>query len=231
MARIKPTQISRLKIQYINNFLLNKIFNTVYEGKLDFDFSKRGFTLNEEMTLKKKQDLLMSKELTLLHLFYWNRVILDEVHEIQNMQKANFLKGKISNLSSMYKWNISGTPFANNVTSFINLMSYNTDYGKAYYYDFDNCIYRNEHVNLKNLLEFGLDSDIINKCKFLFRRNTKLSIKDEYNKSIIKQNVHLLNFTSQERSIYDSYVQESNRHLNFLIKLLFILIKSLNKLL
>ena len=148
------------------NFLLNKIFNTVYEGKLDFDFSKRGFTLNEEMTLKKKQDLLMSKELTLLHLFYWNRVILDEVHEIQNMQKANFLKGKISNLSSMYKWNISGTPFANNVTSFINLMSYNTDYGKAYYYDFDNCIYRNEHVNLKNLLEFGLDSDIINKCKF-----------------------------------------------------------------
>jgi SNF2 family DNA or RNA helicase len=201
------------------NFLLNKIFNTVYEGKLDFDFSKRGFTLNEEMTLKKKQDLLMSKELTLLHLFYWNRVILDEVHEIQNMQKANFLKGKISNLSSMYKWNISGTPFANNVTSFINLMSYNTDYGKAYYYDFDNCIYRNEHVNLKNLLEFGLDSDIINKCKFLFRRNTKLSIKDEYNKSIIKQDVHLLNFTSQERSIYDSYVQESNRHLNFLIKL------------
>ena len=45
--------------------------------------------------------------------------------------------------------------------------------------------------------EFKNNVNIINKCKFLFRRNTKLSIKDEYNKSIIKQNVHLLNFTSQ----------------------------------
>lgn len=202
------------------NFLLNKIFNnTVYDRKLECDFSKYGFTLNREMSLKEKQDLLISKDLTLLHLFHWNRVILDEVHEIQNMQKANFLKGKICNFSSIYKWNISGTPFANNITSFINLMSYNSDYGKAYYYDFNNYIYRNEYFNLNNLMEFGLDSDIINKCKFLFRRNTKSSIKDEYDGSIIKQNVHLLNFTLQERSIYDSYIQESNRHLNFLIKL------------
>jgi hypothetical protein len=96
------------------------------------------------------------------------------------MQKANFLKGKISNFSSIYKWNISGTPFANNITSFINLMSYNSDYGKAYYYDFDNYIYRNEYFNLKSLMEFGLDSDIINKCKFLFRRNTKSSIWKYY---------------------------------------------------
>jgi SNF2 family DNA or RNA helicase len=199
------------------NFLLNKIFNnTVYKRKLESDFSKRGFTLNREMTLEEKNKLLMSKDLVLLHLFYWNRVILDEVHEIQNMQKANVLKDKISNFSSIYKWNISGTPFANNVTSFVNLMSYNTDYGKAYY-NFD--IYKNECINLKNLVEFGLDSDIINKCKFLFRRNTKQSIKDEYDGSVIKPNVHFLNFTSQERSIYDSYIQESNRHLNFLIKL------------
>lgn len=198
------------------NFLLNK--NLVYERKSEYP-SRVDFILNKEMTLKEKQDLLMSKNLIFLHLFYWNRVILDEVHEIQNMQKANFLKGKICNFSSMYKWNISGTPFANNITSFINLMSYNSDYGKAYYYDFDNCIYRNEYFSLKSMLEFGLDSNIINKCNFLFRRNTKRSIKDEYDGSIIKPNVHLLDFTLQERSIYDSYIQESNRHLNFLIKL------------
>lgn len=199
------------------NFLLNKICNdTVYKRKLESVFSKYGFTLNRHLTLQEKKDLLMSKDLVFLHLFYWNRVILDEVHEIQNMPKANALKEKISNFSSIYKWNISGTPFANNVTSFINLMSYNTDYGKAYY-NFDIC--KNECINLKVLVEFGLDSDIINKCKFLFRRNTKQSIKDEYDGSIIRQNVHLLDFTLQERSIYDSYIQDSNRHLNFLIKL------------
>ena len=211
------------------NFLINKKYKVDFSKNLDVYFSKNSININEEMSIEKKTSLLNNNLTKHLNIFYWNRVVLDEVHEIQNMINGSNIKTQIQFLKSIYKWNISGTPFPNNIESFINLMSFNTNYGKAFYNinNINKSLYNNNNNNNNNklyvtsdLIRLGIDSDIINKSAFLFRRNTKESIKREYNGNIISENVHLLKFTKQERGIYDSYVQGyKNKNYDFLIKL------------
>ena len=155
---------------------------------------------------------LNSKHFKLLHLFNWHRVILDEAHEIQNMQKTLRIKNTIFDLQSKYKWNITGTPFANGLDSFLHLMSYNTSM-KRHYKDVFN-MFAQDLFNLK------LNSNLIDNTYFLFRRNTKQSIQSEYKGTVITENINLLNFTNQERSIYNSYVEgNGNKYIDFLIRL------------
>ena len=199
------------------NFLLNKKYTHGFYGMtLDKYFSKAGINIDKDMNIEEKKSLL-NNTLKPLNIFYWNRVVLDEVHEIQNMKNGSNIKTQIEFLNSIYRWNISGTPFANNITSFINLMSYNTNYGNLY--NLNKSIWSNNDFSTSDLLRLGMNSDIINKCSFLFRRNTKESIKQEYNKNIILEKVHLLNFTKHERDIYDSYVHGNKNNYDFLIKL------------
>lgn len=196
------------------NFLLNKRYKPLpYCNLTSFIGEKIGVDILGNMTIENKRSLLNSKALTYLDLFYWNRVVLDEVHEIDNMMRSSVLKSSILSLKSIYRWNVSGTPFANKVNGFINLMGYISNFGVGNY-DYNNTL------NTEMLIKLGMDSNIIDECKFLFRRNTKHSIKDEYSGNILRDFVHKLNFTTQERSIYDSYVH-SNRtnYYNFLIKL------------
>jgi SNF2 family DNA or RNA helicase len=54
----------------------------------------------------------------------------------------------------------------------------------------------------------------------LFRRNTKESVRNECRSNVINEHVNLLDFTFQERSIYDSYLQgHNNKYSDFLIQL------------
>ena len=172
--------------------------------------------LYNQNDISANENLLNTKIFNYFDLFYWNRIIYDEAHEIPNTFNID--------LKSKYKWNITGTPFVNKLPSFIKLMSYNTDYGQ------DTCnIIKNQpknyltnidHFTTDNLIEMGLDKNFINDCKFLFRRNTKNSILEEYNKNIIKETTNLLEFTNQERSIYDGYVTGArSNYINFLVKL------------
>ena len=199
------------------NFLLNKRYkSSQYYNLADYIDKQIGVNILGDMTNENKLDLLNSTALTFFDLFYWNRIVLDEVHEIQNMPRGLVLKTIILNLKSIYRWNISGTPFANNVNSFINLMGYLSDYGNVNSYNG----YTNYNLYTDNMITLGLDSNIIDKCNFLFRRNTKESIKDEYSGNIIRDFIHKLKFTNQERSIYDSYVHSNkSNYYNFLIKL------------
>jgi SNF2 family DNA or RNA helicase len=155
--------------------------------------------------------LLQSKAFGRIDLFKWNKIFLDEAHEIQNMAKSRDLKDIIQRLHSSYRWNISGTPFANGISSFMNLMSYNTSIQLA------DCT---TDLSISNCISMRLDSDIIPASKSLFRRNTKLSISDEYEGNIIREYVKLLEFTHQERNIYNSYLEGSgSKYSDFLIKL------------
>ena len=159
---------------------------------------------------------LNSKEFNIFDLFHWNRVICDECHEIQNMIRSDVLQKMIKSISSTYKWNITATPFANGLNGFINLMSYNTDYLNKEFNENQN------HLNLStsDMISLGFNSDIISKCCNLFRRNTKDSIKNEYSGNILRDHIELLDFTTQERSIYDSYLQGTQtKYSEFLIKL------------
>jgi SNF2 family DNA or RNA helicase len=61
-----------------------------------------------------------------LHNFTWKRVILDEVHELGKIAKSKSIITFISELRSDFKWNVTGTPFANGLLSFYLLMGLNT---------------------------------------------------------------------------------------------------------
>lgn len=160
-------------------------------------------------------NLLNSKLFNFLHFYEWNRIFLDEAHEIENMMKSSTLRENIKILKSAYRWNITGTPFTNGINSFINLLSYNTTHNK-FHGQIDN-IKDESYFILYNL---GFNDDIIQKCNFLFRKNTKESVKADYEGNIIKEYMKKLIFTTQERAIYNSYVNGSNqKHYDFLIKL------------
>lgn len=199
------------------NFLLNSnyvksknIFNT---GYLDKHFKiDENENISYETAINK---LLNSKIFNILHLYEWKRIFLDEAHEIENRMKSNVLKNEVINFKSLYKWNITGTPFTNSISSFINLLSYNTTYNK------NSPLLDN--INNKNYFyinSLGFNDNIIERCKSLFRKNTKESVKKEYEGNIIKEFMKKLIFTTHERAIYNSYVNGSNqKHYDFLIKL------------
>lgn len=207
--------------QYSNLTLADLLFSDIVIISYEFLTNKRYLKNIEKSSInllsmylnsydkKDNKRLLDTKIFNCFSLFYWNRIVHDEAHEISSkvLEKCS--------LSSKYKWNITGTPFVDKSSSFLKLMSYNTDY-----------INRLMDYNLTNmsdttnsLLDIGFDNgNIINKCKFLFRRNTKDNI--EYDKNIINEFTNLLEFTSQERSIYDGYVSGAKgNYMNFLIKL------------
>lgn len=148
---------------------------------------------------------LFNSRTTAFNLFKWDKIFLDEAHEIQNSSMMGTLMKTLDCLNRNFTWNITGTPFANGIDSFFNLMKYNTTY------------WVNNH---DDLLSCGVNTALIDNCKYLFRRNTKESIKEEYSGNIVKTTLNLLTFTSQERAIYDSYIQNnSNKYNDFLIKL------------
>lgn len=202
------------------NFLLNK--NYVINKPNDFVINN--FNLKSGNSVDYKVKLLNSKIFNCFNLFYWNRIICDEAHEINsNGLNNNKLSNIINGFSSKYKWNITATPFANGINGFINLMSYTSEYvNKSSILEYNN--YNDLHVS--SLLGLGFQSDtigtidIINKCKKLFRKNTKLSIQDEYAGNILINHIKSLDFTIQERSLYNSYLTGTKtKYSDFLIKL------------
>lgn len=201
------------------NFLINKRYSDLHLKK-SVDYVCNNF---KEISgdVNKKIKILESKDFNVFHLFKWNRIILDEAHEIQNMLKTCILQRIIRSCYSDYKWNISGTPFANELAGFINLMNYNTntDYLSE---KRGTDILNDTNISTNDLIYSGFDKEnnIVNKCKFLFKRNTKKSIEKEYCGNILIDHIELLEFTNQERAIYDSYLEGTkNKYSNFLIKL------------
>jgi SNF2 family DNA or RNA helicase len=194
------------------NFLTNPFyiseFNKHYYNIQNIIHKIHNTTKNNESVL----ELLNSKCYNLLHLFTWRRIYLDEAHEIQNMSTRTHIVQLIHNLKSNFIWNITGTPFANGINSFLHLISYNTN------------LRLNTHdinkTSIFTLLNNGINKNMIDNLKYLFRRNTKESIQNEYKGNIINENLNLLEFTKEERSIYDSYLQAYNqKNYDFLIKL------------
>jgi SNF2 family DNA or RNA helicase len=176
------------------NFLLNTNYNKI----------KKKPILNILDEIDQKDDInsivdimnIFNPQLNMLCNFYYKSVILDEFHEVTQPR----LIDNILSFQSIYKWNISATPFANGSASFKNGLDFITNI--------------NNHNN-----------NIINKCKtiqnfnILYRRNTRESVKDDYTSTIINDNLQLLDFTDQERRIYNAHSIDKISHRNFLIKL------------
>jgi SNF2 family DNA or RNA helicase len=196
------------------NFLLN----TNYFNKTGFNSNsvwkryknyKKGISqildeLDSDENINTIGDLLNihHEELNVLDNYYFKGVYLDENHEIITKPKTDTLQRMIKTFQSDYKWNISATPFANGVNSFI----YNTNYTTNSTFDCNDI--------------YNLNSKIIHELSVLYRRNTRESVQDEFAGNIISDKIKLLEFTGQERSIYDAHMAgNSKNNRDFLIKL------------
>lgn len=176
------------------------------------------FLLNPQYLANTSMPLPISASLSLLNttldMYKWNRVVLDEAHEIQNMERGSQIKCMIMNIQSKYKWNVTGTPFANQINSYVQLLSYNTTL--PWKQEVTNVM----NLTLSSLIAMGFDSSLVGDTRGLFRRNTKESVSREYKGNIISEVVKLLEFTTQERNIYDSYLDGyRSKYTNFLIQL------------
>ena len=150
----------------------------------------------EELKNNLNIKLLTEKTVNLSN-FYFKNIILDEYNEINDeVLKKNILV----NLYSKYRWNISGTPFSNSLKSF--------DFGITH-------VTNTKHTKYINGPNYIENSELIRNCSHLYKRNTIESVKLKY---IINENIKLLEFTNQERIIYDGY-NKNNKNKNFLIKL------------
>lgn len=167
--------------------------------------------LDGDENINSIEDLLNvhHDELNILHNFQYQGVYLDENHEIINKPRSELVIELIEAFQSTYKWNITATPFPNSINSFIKNINYitNTKLTTDVYTDWGMNIY-------------SYDKKIIQDFSELYRRNTKESVMKEFAGNIITENVKLLDFTEQERTIYDAHLQ-GNRKTNrdFLIKL------------
>ena len=192
------------------NFLLNNNYfkKTGYNTTSYWNRNKRK-TVNEildkldgDETITSIGDLLNvhHEGLNVLDNYYYKGIYLDENHEILSRPRSDVLQHLIKSFKSNYKWNISATPFAHGLKSFI----YNTNSTTNASFD-----------NVYNLHESATDT-----LSLLYRRNTRHSIKNEFTGNIITEIVKLLDFTEQERSIYDAHMQGNIKHnREFLIKL------------
>ena len=196
------------------SFLLNDIYGINKNHHRQHNYVDKYFKINDDN--KKISELMNSKVFNDFSLFMWNRVCYDEVHEIQNMYNSFRITNIIKSIQSKFKWNISGTPFSNGLTGYLNIINHNTtiNMSKMEYID------GYKAVNLDKLLEYKMNGNLIDKTRFLFRRNTKDSIKSEYSGNIIAEHTYPINFTEQERNIYNSYlIGHGSKYSDFLIKL------------
>ena len=162
-------------------------------------------------------DRFLNSKQAFLEIFNWNRVIIDEGHEIfgeidhyQADKINNYIKIFIHNLKSNYKWYISGTPFVNtsgllSVCKFINIYCKKYITNKNYF----------RNINFNEIINEGFDFNNLYKTIInnFYYRNTKESVKDELNIPNVIEQVLYINFTDVEKSIYDSHNSYGEKYL------------------
>lgn len=147
--------------------------------------------------------------------YNWDRIVLDEGHEII---KSNFFSGncpkrlhysKIKNqiyqLKCKYKWICSGTPFMNNVIDdykeILNYFSYDeTD--SNHFYHHGNVIKRKYEIGFRELKRLKKEN-----IDILFRQNLKKDVIHEINLPEPKISSYLLKLSDVENNLYSSIEQ------------------------
>lgn len=203
--------------QYYNLTVGDVLFSDIviisYNFFTNINYHKKSKSFGSTFNHMLHHDFINKREFS-FHMFKWRRVVFEEFHEISNMYKATMIFNKCMSLKSTYKWNISGTPFTNGVYGFMDSLKLNTSLSISY---FERSV---ESNSIQTLCQYGLNSDLIDKCAFLFKRNTKESVMNEYQGNLIHYNTKLLSFTQEERNIYDSHLVGFNtKYYKFLLQL------------
>ena len=88
-----------------------------------FDGPKRSLTdILEHDVVITPYSLLSTIEETPIHMYVWDRVILDEAHEIRN--KSSKLFKSVCRLKTDIKWIVTGTPVFNSMNDFVSLCAF-----------------------------------------------------------------------------------------------------------
>lgn len=146
------------------------------------------------------KNYLTQEELN-LHKIFWHRIILDEAHEVlfptsKKVVERSTAQSLLS-FRSTYRWCVTGDPLAHTRTSFEGILMFlaNIEYGQT-----------------KNgLLQTMESSTIDHILERYFRRNTKISTKEQIVIPGIREVVKYLNFTKTERAIYDNVPSDDHK--------------------
>ena len=87
-----------------------------------FDGPDRVLDKTADVTLTPYTLLVTKEGTTPLHMVQWDRVILDEAHEIRN--KGSKLFKSVCRLQAQIKWLVTGTPVFNSMQDFVSLCTF-----------------------------------------------------------------------------------------------------------
>ena len=218
------TKVNYKKINYIDlldadfviisfGFLKNKCHLDNFDSN---DFNNISNILNIKKNKLLKSPVLLFEKNIILFLIYWHRIIIDEFHELNTVDKYAYMNNFIYLLNSKYKWCVTGTPFNVHKNCLINMINFIINYNiiNNNYIINDNYIinYNNKQTTMdiiKNNMKVHhlLCDDIYDYISNnFFRRNTKQSINNEYKLEPYNEQIILLKFTPTERMIYNAYL-------------------------
>lgn len=120
----------------------------------------------------------------------YDRVIVDEIHELYSIEANEGIFTRITEMNFTFKHGLTGTPFPCDYSIF-NLLLFLTDVE----YDLDNMERFKWH--------FPIYQEI-------FLKNTLDNIDDEVNLPPLEENVEFLNFSQQEKILYESELAAKN---------------------
>jgi SNF2 family DNA or RNA helicase len=194
------------------SFLENKVFLDQFFGDLYKPRNRNTYDNTYIMKLQTENlcnkliencDTTLDNPHVFLFSINFNRLIIDELHEVFTIEKYLYIKNMLSLFTANYKWGITGTPF-NDVMSLIHYIDYLTNYTNTH----GTKIFQNNTI--KNYITTNV-----------FRRNTKKSVVSEYELPPLKESIVWLKFTHTERMMYNAYLANpnNNKDSDFLRKL------------
>lgn len=155
--------------------------------------------------IRNDRDLINKKGVS-LYCIDWHRIIIDEVQEVVKdkftkdpsrqgwtINRGVSLRDLIMQLTGMYKWILSGTPFAGSKTIL-------NDVGFV-------LAFLTESWDSISML---YSADSLARASQLFRRNTRASVASEYTPPPLDETIVRIPFTLHERIIYNAYVADKS---------------------
>jgi SNF2 family DNA or RNA helicase len=190
-----------------NTFLDNQAFTLPWTQQISIQksFSKSNWTKDNHIQVanlftKMGTEIVnspietLSKTQPFFQLIHWNRIVVDEFHEIHKARSIyNHMANLLPYLRSTYRWVVTATPFIDKDNSLYNTFNFLVDYKNT----------EDKHIMTNSKIVDHLST----RC---FRRNTKKSVAEEHTIPPIKDEIKWLKFTSTERMMYNAYLANPN---------------------